>query len=57
MPEIIQTKLISRYHDNSLADYFGIDKTKALIVWKYYWTSLRKDVEAYIKGYNIFSLS
>ena len=29
--EIIQTKLISRHHDNFLADYFDINKTRELI--------------------------
>ena len=36
-----------------MAGHFGIDKTKELIGRKYYWPSLRKDVEAYIKGCNV----
>ena len=51
--KIIQTELISRYHDNPLAGHFGIDKTKELIGRKYYWPSLSKDVEAYINGCNV----
>ena len=53
MPEIIWTELISQHHDNSLAGHFGINKTRELIGRKYYWLSLRKDVEAYVKGCNI----
>ena len=53
MPEIIWTELISRHYNNPLADHFGIDKTRELIGWKYYWLSLRKDVKAYVKGCNI----
>ena len=53
VPEIIQTKLISRYHNNPLAGHFRIDKTKELINRKYCWPSLKKDVEAYVKGCNI----
>ena len=34
--KIIQTKLISWHHNNSLADHFGIDKTRELINRKYY---------------------
>ena len=36
VPEIIQTELISWHHDNLLASYFGFDKTRELIGWKYY---------------------
>ncbi len=53
MPEIVRTKLISRHHDDSLADHFGIDKTRELITQKYYWLTLRCDVEAHVKGCNI----
>ena len=53
VPEIIQTKLISRHYNNLLAGHFGIDKTRELIGWKYYWPSLRKDVEAYVKGCDV----
>ena len=48
-----EIELISRHHDNPLAGYFGIDKTKDLIGRKYYWPSLRKDIEAYVKGYDV----
>ena len=53
VPEIIRTKLISRHHDDQLAGHFGIDKTRELIGRKYYWPSLRKDVEAYVKGCDV----
>ena len=36
MPEIVKTKLISKYYDNLLAGHFGIDKTQELIAWKYH---------------------
>ena len=51
--EAIRFELISRHHNDLLAGHFGIDKTKELIGRKYYWPSLRKDVEAYIKGYDV----
>ncbi len=51
--EIVKTELISRYHDNLLAGYFGIDKTRELIARKYYWPTLRRNIEAYVTGYDI----
>ena len=53
VPEIIRTELISRHHDDSLASHFGINKTRKLIGRKYYWPSLKKDVEAYVKGCDV----
>ena len=49
----IQTELISQYHDNPLAGHFGINKTKDLVGRKYYWPSLWKDIEAYVKGCDV----
>ena len=53
VPKVVQTKIISQYHDNPLAGYFDVDKTKKLIEQKYHWPSLRKDVESYIKNCNV----
>ena len=36
VPEIIQTELISRHHNDPLTGHFGIDKTRELIGRKYY---------------------
>ena len=57
VPEIIQTELISRYHNNSLADYFGINKICKFVVWKYYWPTFYHDVNNYMKGCNIYLAS
>ena len=53
VPEIIRTELISRHHDDPLAGHFGIEKTRELIAQKYYWPTLRRDVEDYVKGCDI----
>ena len=53
VPEAIHIELISRHHEDLLADHFDIDKTKELIGRKYYWLSLKKDVEAYVKGCDV----
>ena len=53
VPETIRSKVISCYHNDPLAGYFGIDKTRELIGWKYYWLSLRRDVESYIRGCDV----
>ncbi len=36
VPKVIRLELISRHHDNPLADHFGIEKTRKLIARKYY---------------------
>ena len=51
--EAIRTELISRPHDDALERHFGIDKTKDFVGRKYYWPSLRKDIEAYVKGCDV----
>ena len=51
--ETIQTKLISRHHDDLLAGHFGIQKTRELIAWKYYWPTVQHDVEIYVKDCDV----
>ena len=53
IPAIICSKVISRHHDDPLARHFDIDKTRELVGRKYYWPSLRKDVESYVRGCNV----
>ena len=54
MPEVIQIKLISQYHNNPLASHFAINKTREFIGRKYYYLSLKKDIVAYVKGCDIY---
>ena len=49
VPEIIRYKVISYHYDDLLAEHFGIDKTRELIGWKYYWPSLKKDIDNYVR--------
>ena len=53
IPEIIRTELISRHHDDPLAGHFGIEKTRELIARKYYWPTLRRDVDDYVRGCDV----
>ena len=53
LPEIILTGLISRNHNNPLAGYFGVEKTRELVARKYYWPTLHRDVEVYMKDYHV----
>ena len=53
VPEIIRTELISRHHDDPLAGYFGIEKTRELVARKYYWETLCHDVKVYIRGCDV----
>ena len=45
--------MISRHHNNPLAGHFSIDKTRELIGRKYYWLSLKSNVESYVRGCDI----
>ena len=47
--EIIQIELISRHHNDPLESHFGIEKTQELFSWKYYWPTLHRDVEDYMR--------
>ena len=53
VPKTIRTELISRHHDDPLVGHFGIDKKRELVGRKYYWPSLRKDVENYVRGCDV----
>ena len=57
MSKIIRSKLINKYHNDLLAGHFGVNKTRELIGRKYYWPSLKKDIESYIKEYDIYLAS
>ena len=54
VPEILRTELISRHHDDPLAGHFGIEKIRELIAQKYYWLTLRRDVEDYVRGCDVY---
>ena len=49
VPEVIRTKLISQHHNDPLEGHFGINKTNNLVSRKYYWPSLWKNIETYVK--------
>ena len=53
VPKIIRMELISRHHDNPLAGYFEIEKTRELFSRKYYWPTLRRDVDNYVRGCDV----
>ena len=51
--ETIRYKVISCHHDDPLARHFGIDNTRELVGRKYYWPSLKRNVESYVHGCDI----
>ena len=55
--KVIWTELIRCHHDNSLAGHFGIEKTCKFLAQKYYWPIFRNDVEAYVKGCDVYLAS
>ena len=54
VPEIIKTKLISRYHEDLLVSLFGIEKTRELVARKYYWSTLHRDVKDCVRGWEVY---
>ncbi len=57
VPKVIRSELISKHHDNLFVGHFDIEKTQELIARKYYWPTLRQDIEAYVKGCNVYLTS
>ncbi len=51
--KVIYLKLISKDYNDPHVDHFGIEKIQRLIARKYYWLTLQRDVEAYVKGCNM----
>ena len=51
--KIIRSEVVSRHHNDPLAEHFGIDKTRELVGRKYYWLSLRRDVKSYVRGCDV----
>ena len=45
--------MISSHYNDLLVRYFGIDKIKELVGWKYYWPSMKKDVKIYVRECDI----
>ena len=50
---IIHFKVISCHYNDPLARHFGINKTRELVGQKYYWPSLTKDIESYVRGCDV----
>ena len=48
----LREKILKEHHDHPLAGHPGMRRTKDLILAKYYWPTIRKDVESYVKGCN-----
>ncbi len=56
-PKVIRSELISRHYNDLLVGHFGIKITQKLIARKYYWLMLQRDIEAYVKDYNVYLAS
>ena len=54
VPEIIRTELISKHHDDLLANHFGIEKMRELVAKKYYWETLCHDVKVYVRDCDVY---
>ena len=46
----LRERVIQENHDHPLAEHPGIRRTRDLILAKYYWPTIRKDIEKYVEG-------
>ena len=49
----LKAKILRRCHDDSLTRHFDVKKTIALIQKKFFWNCMYKNIEKYIKKYNV----
>ena len=49
----IQIEFINHDHNNRLVGHLSIKKTRKLLTRKYYWLTIRHNVEAYVKDYDV----
>ena len=52
--EELRAEIIQLYYDVPVAGYKGKLKTTELVIRNYWWLGVTKDVEKYVKGYNIY---
>ena len=57
MSKVIRIELINRHHNDPLAGYFRIEKTRKLLARKYSWPTVRHNVKAYVKGCDVYLAS
>ena len=50
----IKAKLLRCHHDDVLARHFDIEWTLKLMLYKYYWSKLTKNIKKYVFSYNIY---
>ncbi len=48
--ELLQMNLIREMHDQLLIDHLDIFQTMKIIKWNYYWSSMRKTIDQYIRN-------
>lgn len=51
--QIFGTNLLEKNHDNSLANYFGVEKTFELFIYKYYRLKIKVYIEKYVQNCDI----
>lgn len=46
--ECLQADLLERNYNDSLAGHFRVEKTFKLLIYKYFWSKMRTNIEEYI---------
>lgn len=54
MPKLICHKIINRDYNDVPASYFENIKTRELVAGKFFWATLRRNIENYIKKYDMY---
>ena len=49
----VREELLKRHHDDPLAGHFGVSKTQELLMRKFYWLTIKKDVKEYVDSCDI----
>jgi hypothetical protein len=50
---VLRTRLLEIYHDNPISGHLGYKKTKEVISRNCHWEQLEKDVNSWLKGWNL----
>lgn len=52
--KVLRLEIIQLYHNILLAEYRGKQKTTKLVTRNYWWLGMIRDIEKYVKKYNLY---
>jgi hypothetical protein len=57
LPQSMIKQLLEQYHDDKIVGHPGIRKTKSIISQTFWWVSITKDIQEYVKGCRVCARS